>query len=156
MQLVAFYFSELKNDLANHSKGAGFLTLVAGSAVLGTGYAQSAQQFGIATVLLVFAFIVWLILVYSFLCLTMLKKEKPSPEDGMDGSWLLLIVSTQSLVILTSTLAPHLQMPLPVILFISIAAWLAGLLLYIVFVTLIIYRLIFYRVDAPGLNQLTG
>src|SRR5437764_1360154 len=135
---VILYFSDFKNDLANHSKGAGFLTLVAGASILGSEYAQGTQSFSIPAILLIFALFVYVLIIYSFLTLTILKQSKPPFEMGMNGSWLLLTVSTQSIVILTSLLAPQFHAPVSLTLFISLAAWLFGILLYIAFFTIII------------------
>ena len=143
---LIFYFQQLKADLASHTKGTGFLTIVAASGILGTGYVQGHHLYGVGTGLLVFALIVWLLLVYSFLSLVILQTEKPSPETGMNGGWLLLVVSIQSLVVLGTALAPHLSLPAATTLFITCSAWLLGILLYIVVVTLIVYRLLFYPV----------
>ena len=42
---LVLYSQDFKTDLATHSKGAGFLTLVAGSCILGTEYVQGKQMF---------------------------------------------------------------------------------------------------------------
>jgi tellurite resistance protein TehA-like permease len=140
------FFPQIKTDFSTHAKGAGFLTFVAGSCVLGTGYVQGKQMFSPGIVLLIIAFIAWLIIIYSFLLSVILQKKKPSLETGINGSWLLLIVSTQSLVILGTSLAQHLSIPLNITLFATLSAWLAGIILYAIFITIIVYRLTFYPV----------
>jgi tellurite resistance protein TehA-like permease len=149
---ICLYFPDFKTDLANHSKGAGFLTLVAGSCILGTGYVEGKQMMLPGIILLTFSLACWVLLIYTFLTLTILSKDKPSLERGMNGTWLLLIVSTQSLVILATSLAPPLQVRQDVTLFVTLAAWLLGILLYVIFATIITYRLIFYPVNSAELN----
>src|SRR4051794_38914115 len=149
---ILFFFSQVKTDLATHSKGAGFLTFVAASCILGIGYVQGHQLFAPGIVLLLTALIAWLILVYSFLPLVILKRDKPSPETGLNGSWLLLVVATQSLTILGTSLAPHLPIPVDNILFITSCAWLLGVLLYVVLLTLIVYRLVYFPVNASEVS----
>src|SRR4051812_34789943 len=64
---LLFFFPQVKTDLATHSKGAGFLTFVAASCILGIGYVQGQQLFTPGTWLLIVALIAWLVLVYSIL-----------------------------------------------------------------------------------------
>ena len=70
----------------------------------------------------------------------------------MNGSWLLLVVSTQSLVILATSLVPHRKLLVELTLFINLSAWLVGILIYIIFTTIILYRLIFYPVRADEIK----
>ena len=149
---LIFFFPQVKTDLSTHLKGAGFLTFVAASCILGTSYVQGKQSFAPAIVLLTIALFAWVILVYSFLSFVILKKEKPSLETGINGSWLLLIVSTQSLVILATSFAPHLSIPVNITVFATFSAWLAGMMLYVIFVTIIMYRLTFYPVNASEVS----
>src|SRR5947209_3597276 len=62
---LLFFFPHVKTDLSTHAKGAGFLTFVAASCILGTGYVQGLQLFHPGLWLLVPALIAWLVLVYS-------------------------------------------------------------------------------------------
>lgn len=149
---LIFFFKECKEDLSTNPKGAGFLTIVAASSIIGTGYAQGRQMFDVAVVFLMVALICWLILIYSFLSLIILQKEKPSLEHGINGSWLLLIVSTQSTIILASSVLSHLSIPVEVALFTVISGWLTGILLYVILVTLIVYRLIFCPINASEIS----
>jgi len=149
---LLFFYPQVKTDLATHAKGAGFLTFVAASCILGTGYVQVQQLFAPGIWLLMAALIAWIILVYSFLPLVILKREKPSPEKSLNGSWLLLVVSIQSLTILGTSLAQHLSLPANTTLFITCSAWLLGILLYIVLLTLIVYRLIYFPVTASEVS----
>ena len=107
-------------------------------------YANKSFLWG--TSFLWFALVAWIFLLYTFLSLTILKKEKPSPETGLNGSWLLIIVSTQSLVILATSLVAHLPVNPEITFFVSLTAWLVSILFYVVLVTLLFYRLTFYRV----------
>lgn len=140
------FFPEITKDLASHAKGAGFLTLVAGSCILGTQYAQGKENFAAAALLWYFGVVLWIILVYAFLSKVILQEQKPSPENGLHGIWFLLVVSTQSISILGSTLVPHLAMPQEMVIFITLIAFLLGVMLYLFIVPIIMYRLLFYAV----------
>src|SRR5205085_3963305 len=96
----------------------------------------------------VFALLAWIILMYSFLTIAITKKDKPPIEKALDGSWLLLVVSVQSLVILFTLIADHLAIPLAVALFAALSAWLLGFLLYVALMTMILNRLLFYPLTA--------
>ncbi len=91
---VIWFFLKVKQDITSHKKGADFLTIISASCVLGSEYVQGQQKFSVGSLLLLFALIAWTFLLYTFLSLTILKKEKPSPEPGLNGSWLLIGVST--------------------------------------------------------------
>jgi tellurite resistance protein TehA-like permease len=143
---LLLFRTDLLADVSSHAKGAGFLTLVAGSCILGTSYAQAKGSYGPAAVLWYFGLVMWLIIIFSFLSSVILKIEKPSPEEGLNGIWFLLVVSTQSLSILGGILAPHLALPQDVTVFISLFAFLLGVMLYLILVPLITYRLLFYPV----------
>src|SRR5438128_1750877 len=82
---LLLFWPDLLADLSSHAKGAGFLTLVAGSCILGTSYAQAKSSYGPATVLWYFGLVMWLIFIFSFLSSVILKREKASPEEGLNG-----------------------------------------------------------------------
>ena len=144
------FFPALRADLASHEKGAGFFTVVAGSCILGTQYALVKHTYLPATLLWLFALAVWLLLVYSFLTLVITQPEKPPVEKGISGVWLLLVVATQSLVILGATLAPHLTVWTDAFLFFALSAYFLGLVFYLILITLIVYRLAFLPLDAEA------
>ncbi|HTM91568.1 MAG TPA: tellurite resistance/C4-dicarboxylate transporter family protein [Flavisolibacter sp.] len=141
---LVFFFPNVVADLHSHTKGAGFLTMVAGACILGTTYAQTKNAFGPATLLWYFGMITWTLFIFSFLSSVILATEKPSPEKGLNGIWFLLVVSTQSLSILIGTLTPHLLLPANVAIFFSLFDFLLGAMLYLMLAPVVIYRLLFY------------
>ena len=145
---LVLFFSSFKADLSSHAKGAGFLSIVAASGILGVQYVLLKQNFAVAILLWVFGICVWLVLIYTFLILIFIKKEKPSLEEGINGSWLLLVVSSQSLSILGTLIAPHLSLTTNLTFFITLTLYLLGFLLYIILITIIIYRLGFFALKA--------
>ncbi len=92
------------------------------------------------------------LLVYTFLTMVILQQAKPSPEKGINGSFLLLVVSTQSLVILGAALLPNMDVRLDIQLFALLSGWLIGIILYLVLVTIILYRLLFFPINASELS----
>ncbi|GAA4747321.1 tellurite resistance/C4-dicarboxylate transporter family protein [Flavisolibacter ginsenosidimutans] len=141
---LALFFPTVTAELRLHEKGTGFLTIIASSCILGTEYAQAKSAYGIATMFWVFAGVLWVVLVYTFLAGTILKRQKPSPETGMNGSWLLLIVCTQSVSILGGVLSSHTLLQTDAVLCISLLAFLLGVMLYFMLIAIDLYRLLFF------------
>ena len=141
---LTLFFSKVRADLDAHTKGAGFLTIVAGTCVLGIQYVLEKQNYRIGAALCFFAGAMWVVLIYAFFFGLITKAEKPSLADGINGTWLLVVVSAQSIAILSTLLAKYLPLPNEVILFFALAMFLFGFLLYVILITLILYRLIFF------------
>jgi tellurite resistance protein TehA-like permease len=138
------FFPNVADDLSSHEKGAGFLTLTAGACILGTSYAQVHGAFDVATLFWYFGMLTWAFLVFAFLSNVILSLVKPSPEKGLNGSWFLLVVSTQALSILVGTLSPQLVLPPNITIFFSLFDFLLGAMLYLLLVPVVTYRLLFF------------
>jgi len=131
---------EVFADLIDHQRGVGFFTTVAATSVLGSqlvivaGLEQFAFALWIATVLL------WLVLIYAVFTAFTVKEAKPTLDQGINGGWLVAVVATQSVSTLASVLTPS-----ETLLFVSLAFWLAGGMLYIWLISLIFYRYTFFK-----------
>jgi tellurite resistance protein TehA-like permease len=133
-------------DLKSNEMGAGYLTMVAGSAILGVQHVLLGYSSTFAIILWFFALITWLLLGYSFLLIMITKFEKPTLEMVVSGGWLLLVVSTQSICILGNTLMEDLFSNTAVLLFFNLALFTLGLILYIILTSIIMLRLISAKV----------
>lgn len=145
---VIFYFQNFLKDISNHSKSSGFLTIVAGTNVLGSQFVLIQENYMIATVLFYLGLTLWVILIYFFSIMITVKRNKPSLDVGINGIWLLMVVSTQSVSILGAQLVNHLPFPPGIILFTSLVLFFIGCMLYIIIITLIFYRLTFFELRA--------
>jgi tellurite resistance protein TehA-like permease len=87
------------------------------------------------------------LLSYAFFMAVIVQERKPPLETGIHGGWLLIVVSTESLCVLGATLGPALG-PSATILLVSMLAYLLGAMLYIVLITLILYRWMFFTMTA--------
>ena len=145
---VLFFFTDFKRDLSSHAEGAGFLTIIAAACILGVEYALLKYHFNWAIILWCFALCAWLVLVYSFFILVTIKEQKPSLEEGINGSWLLFVVSVQALSILGNTISPQLNLSTPVALFINLFFYLLGVLFYLIVIGIIFYRTTFFPMKA--------
>jgi tellurite resistance protein TehA-like permease len=145
---LIFYFPNFLKDISDHSKSPGFLTIVAGTNVLGSQFALILQNYMIATFLFYLGLLLWLVLIYFFFIMITVKRNKPSLEVSLNGIWLLMVVATQSVSILGTQLVNHLPFPRDIILFSSLVLFLIGCILYIIIITLIFYRLTFFELRA--------
>lgn len=145
---LLFFFPDFKKDLSSHAEGAGYLTLIAALCILGAEHILLKDHYSGMAILWYFAIGGWIILLYSFFILVTIKKEKPTLEDGINGSWLLFVVSVQALSILGSILSTHLKMPISEALFINLFFYLLGVLFYIVLIGIIFYRTTFFPMKA--------
>ena len=87
----------------------------------------------------------WVVLVYVFFIAVTVEREKPALEDGLNGGWLLLVVSTESVAVLGARLAPALDARW--VLFVSIATYLIGSMLYVLVIGLVFYRWTFFSMS---------
>lgn len=143
-----FFPSNFLKDISDHSRSPGFLTIVAGTNVLGSQLVIIWNNYFLATILYYIGLVLWTILIYSFFIIITVKRGKPSLEKGMNGIWLLMVVATQSISILGTLVVSHLPFSKEVILFLSLILFLVGCMLYIIIITLIFYRLTFFELRA--------
>jgi tellurite resistance protein TehA-like permease len=147
---AAWYPRELWGDLVDHQRGMGFLTAIAASGVLGSQFALLAHDYGVAKLLWMLALALWVGLTYTVFTALTIKERKPPLDEGISGAWLLAVVATQSIAVLSAYLAAHLERPYKLELnFLALSMWLWGGMLYIWIISLIFYRYTFFRF-APG------
>ena len=149
-RLICFRAAFLE-DLTGHARGVTFLTKVAGTCVLGSQFAILTTWMAVATALWFFGGVLWLVLIYTFFAAGTVREPKPSLEEGINGSWLLIIVSTQSICILGTLVAPTLGGS-EIVLFVSLVMYLLGAMFYILVITLISYRWMFFSMKAQKLT----
>ncbi len=137
---VARYPRRVFAELANRRHGAGFFTLVASTCILGSQVALLLNYWGVSAVLWIIALLMWALLVYAFLFAMLTQENKPPIEKGIDGTWLILIVATQGLAVLGATVAPHLSWGQGLFTA-SLLFYLLGGALYILLITILLYRL---------------
>lgn len=141
--------AEFADDLADHMTSPGFFTAVAASGVLGCEVLVLAGSVRIALCLWGLAIGLWLLLTYGILAALVVKPAKPALDRGIHGGWLLVVVATQSIAVLSALLAARgVEHRLPLD-FLALAMWLCGGMLYIWIATLVLYRCVWFPV-APG------
>lgn len=145
---ILFFFENFKNDYLDHGKSPGFLSIVAATNIVGSQFVIIFKDFQIANYFYCLGLFLWIIQIYSFFLIITTKKDKPTLSEGINGVWLLVIVSTQSISVLGTLIAPNLGASKEIVLFLSLILFLVGCFLYIVIITLIFYRLTFFEIKA--------
>lgn len=144
--------SRIINDLANHRLGTGFLTIVAATNVLGTQFVLLAANQTIALVLWISGLALWLFLNYTLFTVLTVKEEKPPIETGINGAWMLFIVSTQSIVVLGMSLVSSFAPWETLFTFAMLGFYLLGCMFYILMIALIVYRFMFFKIGADEMG----
>ena len=143
---LARHPSALLDDLTDHRQTFGFLTVVAGTCVLGAQMVVIAHAFAIATGLLIAGAVLWVLLTYTIFTALTIRAEKPTLAEGINGGWLLSVVATQAIAVLIALLSAHWHQPLRLHAnFVALSMWLWGGMLYIWIISLIFYRYAFFR-----------
>ncbi len=141
------------SDLTDHRLGPGFFTMVAASAVLGNGSLLLAGSLVAGVAFWIVAGTLWIVLTYTIFTALTVKEEKPSLEKGISGAWLLAVVATQSIAVLSALIAVHIPQPWRLELnFLALSMWLWGGMLYIWMMSLIFYRYTFFRFAPSDLS----
>ena len=147
---LVYYRAQLIDDLTHHARGVTFLTTVAGTCILGNQFAVLTPLMPVAVGLWCTGLALWMVLLYTFFTAVTVREPKPSLETGINGAWLLVVVSTESLCVLGTLVAPALAVT-ELVLFVALAMYLVGAMLYMLFITLILYRWMFVSMPAETL-----
>lgn len=126
-------------DARDPRRAFGYFTLVAGMGVVTTGLSGIAPA-GLLVIVVAVAGVVWLVLAYALPANLILRPHEAPVSADIDGSWFLLVVSAQSLAIALATLRFG-----DVATVIAIGLWGTGIVLYLIFATLILLRLLTVR-----------
>ena len=137
-------------DLTDPSRGAGFLTLAAGICVLGSQWVLIVDAPILARIFAAVGAMVWLGLIYVFFTAMITRRIKPGFTRSINGGWLVAVVATQSvavLVALISTSVPHATANVG-LLFVALCLYMLGAALYLLIITLVVYRMVFFPLRA--------
>ncbi len=143
----------LVDDLTDHRRAPGFFTTIAATGVLGAQCLLVAGSPRCAAVLWALTIVLWALGTYTIFAGLTVKAHKPALEKGIDGGWLLAVVATQSIAVLSALLAPQAApAQREVLLFFALSMWAWGGMLYIWLMTLIFYRYAFFTLAPDDLT----
>jgi tellurite resistance protein TehA-like permease len=147
------YWREFLADLTDHQRGPGFFTLVAATCLLGSQTMQVVDSVPVGAAFWMAGLLLWTVLTYGIFTALIVKEDKPALADGITGAWLIAVVATQSIAVLSGQLASHVQQPFRLEMnFLALSMWLWGGMLYIWMISLIFYRYLFFRFSPADLS----
>lgn len=147
---VVWFRRRFLEDLLDHLRAPGFFTAVAATNIVGSQCLVLAGWTTAGIVLWALGLTLWLLLTYTIFTVLTIKDNKPPLDRGINGGWLLAVVATQSVAVLSALLATHIGQPLRLELnFFALSMWLWGGMLYIWMMSLIFYRYTFFPFS-PG------
>lgn len=133
-------------DCADHVRGPGYFTWVAATAVLGAQFVVLSRNYPVAWALWALALVLWTVFTYAIFAALIVKHDKPSLERGITGGWLLAVVATQSLAVLSALLAaPETGAWKRTLHFLALSMWLWGGMMYVWMISILFYRGTFLR-----------
>jgi tellurite resistance protein TehA-like permease len=143
-------------DLRSHSRGVGFFTVIAAFDVFGGQLVLQMEAAGFAIFCWIIAAALWIIITYGVLALLTIEVDKPSLTEGINGGWLVIVVATQSVSILTVLILPSfISAPTQGgLMFAALILWLSGGGLYLWLTTLIFLRCTFLPMSAQDVTPL--
>jgi len=129
---LILYPHQFLGDLIDHQRGPGFFTVVAASCILGSQFMLISGSLRLAVSLWIVGIVLWLGLTYTIFTAFTIKEIKPPLDEGISGAWLLAVVATQSIAVLSALIASHWQQPFRLETnFFALSMWLWGGMLYI-------------------------
>ena len=147
---MALYPRRFFGDMVDHLRGPGYFTTVAATSVLGSQFVMLSGDYRSATALWIVALVLWVAFTYTIFAGFTVKAQKPTLDRGISGAWLLAVVATQSIAVLSALIAAHIDQPGRLQMnFLALSMWLWGGMLYIWMMSLIFYRYTFFAL-APG------
>jgi len=150
---LARYPRRFIGDMVDHLRGPGYFTMVAASSILGSQFVVLEGDNRIGAALWSVAVVLWIMLTYTIFTAFTVKERKPALDQGISGGWLLSVVATQSITVLSALLAAHIDQPYKLALnFFALSMWLWGGMLYIWMMSLIFYRYTFFRFSPADLS----
>ncbi len=134
---LVYFTPRVIADFRAPERAFGFFTITAGLDVLGARFAVGGHPLPTA-ILAAIAATIWLLLTYGVPASVLLSRTHDSVLGGVNGSWLLWIVATQSLSVSAAILVPAWPSQASLLAPVATGLWSVGLLLYLMVVALIL------------------
>lgn len=145
---IMFHSDRYLADIGDHARGPGFFTIIAGTNTLGSDFLVVAHDERMAFFLWILGLVLWVIFQYTVFTALMLSDRKPTLDKAINGTWLVAVVSTESVALLAAQLSAH----HPWMFLLSIIMYLIGWLTYIMIMSLVNYRLLFFKLSAENIT----
>jgi tellurite resistance protein TehA-like permease len=142
----------LAADFADHARGSGYFTIVAGTCVLGSQCLLVAGWRPASEALFGAGLVLWAVVMYAFFTAVIVRETKPTLEQGINGAWLIATVATQSVAVLALALGDPFGWTAERVAFGALVFFLIGCMLYLAIITLIFYRFTFLPLATAALT----
>ena len=139
------FWTNFVADVTNHAKGFAFLTTVAGTNVLASASIVIHGWWDLAWALWWISLALWAAFVYTTLIAVVIDRDKPGLQGGINGSWFLLTVSTQSVAVVAGLFLTRTDSD--ALAFTALAAFTLGIVLYLIVMTMVFLRWTFQPLD---------
>ena len=136
---VVFFRARVTADIKAADRVFGFFTIPASLDVLAVRLSFAGHPLG-TTALACLAALTWLLLTYGVPASLLLTRNRDSDLGGVNGTWLLWVVATQSLSLTAAVLVPAWPSQSGLLAPAAVALWGVGLVLYLLLVALILLR----------------
>lgn len=140
------------SDFRSYQKGPGFFTIVAALGIVGNQLVVFLGSYALAEIILIMASLAWLVIGYGFFYNMTVIPEKKSLQEGINGTWLVIIVAFQALSVLISFISADFGEQAYIYLFVALCLFLVGCVFYLYIMSLIIYRISFFSLNATELG----
>lgn len=147
-----YFRKEVFEDFRSYQKGPGFFTIVAALCIVGNQLVLLFGAVGLAEIILLIAAMAWLIIIYGFFFNITVTEDKKSLKEGISGTWLMIIVAIQALSTLISLVSEDFGSRSYLFLFLALCLFLLGCIFYLYIMSLIIYRISFFSLNATELG----
>lgn len=148
---LVFFPSSVASDILAPDRVFGFFTVTAGLDVLGVRFALAGHPL-VTAFLAAFAAATWLLLTYGVPVSLVTGRKRDSVLGGINGSWLLWIVATQSLALVSSVLVSSWPSQTTLLAPVAVGLWSVGLVLYLMVTMLIVLRWLTVPMTPPALG----
>ncbi|GAA4239924.1 tellurite resistance/C4-dicarboxylate transporter family protein [Actinomadura meridiana] len=148
---LALFPRDVGADLAAPDRTYGFFTLVAACDVVGTRFAADGRT-TVTQVLFWVALPVWTVLSYGIPIRLVLGPRTRPVLAGVNGTWFIWVVGTQSLVITAATLGSAFPSGTRSAALAAVSLWSVGVVLYLIVATLVLTRLLLLEVTPDDLT----
>lgn len=142
---VVRYTDRFVADVEHHARGFAFLTTVAATNVLAAASIVVHGWWDLGRGLWWWSLALWAGFTYATLISVVIRGGKPGLAAGINGSWFLLTVSTQSVAVVAGLLLTRSGGEL--LAFFALAAFTLGLVLYLIVMTMVFLRWTFHELE---------
>ena len=146
------YGDRVLEDFRSYQKGPGFFTIVAALCIVGNQLVVFYKAMNWAILVLILASLAWLVIMYGFFFNITTTEDKKSLKEGINGTWLVIIVAIQALSVLISFISDAFGEKAYLFLFLALCLFLLGCIFYLYIMSLIIYRISFFSLHASELG----